>query len=542
MRDYKVKLCTFLGRQKNIQILHKYIWQGLKEGIIDEYHLFDFARNHEDHNFICDEFDILKKEFVGKIHLHYSVETKERLEKKEFGVDWKLFYSTLPLISDDNSIIIKCDDDILFIDLDGLRLACDVRWEDKESFLIHSNCVNNGVCSYYYRHKFPEIQKELEEFPVGGLIGPIFESPTLAAVMHSLFVSRMHLNLKKEGIHSNINYYREMDTFFYHRISINFIMMLGSDVKYIYEVSKNDEYELSCYLPEKLGRPNRIKGDFITSHYSYGMQEKVLSNRKDLMNLYDVLVKKYLEERQAGLQKRILTKWFPPIPRKSFIKTFKFPMTINNWWKTNSYYICTSDEKYYLTSHFDEDILKVVPSSENEKSIFSVDYLSWEKGELTEDTQSSEKVRIKLGLFYITQYSYIGHFRNERIFITTSKIDEEKDIYFDFQLEDVDIDNYSDDSSLEESFLIRFRKKNSKDLSKGSSKDSSNLYLNLNDKNDGIEISSRKKTWWKTKRPFWANSKTIEVIRFEKNRMFYYQNINTNEIHRPYYMGWGVEL
>ena len=530
IKSYKVKFCTFLGREKNISILHRYVLQGLEETIIDEYHMFDFARNLKDHDFICSEYTSMIKLYPGRVFIHYSVETKERLEKKDFGVDWKLFYSSLPLFCDDSSIIIKCDDDILFIDLDGLKSACDYRWEDKDSFLIHSNCINNGICSYYYKNKFPEIEKELEEFPVGGLIGPIFEKPTLAAVMHSLFICYLTKNFKKEGIHANINYYRDVDTFFYHRISINFIMMLGTDINHIFEVSKNDEYELSCYLPEKLGRPNRIKGDFITSHYSYNLQEKILSNRKDIIDLYDVLATKYLDERDKKMNERVLTKWFPPQRLASDnLKSFKMPMEITNWWRTDSYHICTSDERFYLTSHFKEDVLKVVPSSDLEKSIFKIEFQSWEKGELTEENSYSEKVRIKHGLFYITQFSYIGNFRNERIFLTTSKIDEEKDIYLEFMNTDgSDKQSVQSDKSDEEHFLIRFRKKK--------------LYLNVNSTNDGIEVTPKKKTWWKMKRPYWAGLDKISVTRFEENRIFYYQNVETNEIHRPYYMGWGLEL
>ena len=54
-----------------------------------------------------------------------------------------------------DSIIIKCDDDILFIDIHGLKNAIKQRKNDKKSFLIHSNCINNNICSYYQRNNFP---------------------------------------------------------------------------------------------------------------------------------------------------------------------------------------------------------------------------------------------------------------------------------------------------------------------------------------------------------------------------------------------------
>ena len=57
--NYITKICVFLGREKNMIILHKYIELGLQENILNQYHMFDFSRNIQDHIFIKEEYNRL---------------------------------------------------------------------------------------------------------------------------------------------------------------------------------------------------------------------------------------------------------------------------------------------------------------------------------------------------------------------------------------------------------------------------------------------------------------------------------------------------
>ena len=67
---FNVKFCVFLGREKNMKILHSYIELGLSNNIINEYHMFDFSRRHDDHNFILHEYKRLNILFLNKIFIH----------------------------------------------------------------------------------------------------------------------------------------------------------------------------------------------------------------------------------------------------------------------------------------------------------------------------------------------------------------------------------------------------------------------------------------------------------------------------------------
>ena len=269
-----VKFCVFAGRKKNIEILHKYIITLLKENIIQEYHIFDFTRNLNDKVFLMESYHNLKLIFNNKIFIHNS---ENKINNINQQYDWSPFYKTISKKNFyQNSIVIKCDDDILFIDINGLKNAISERKKDKKSFLIHSNCINNNICTYYHQDFFDSIKNNIKKYPDGGILGPTFENPIYSYIIQKDFLHNCYKNLQ------NIYSYYLKDIYINTRISINFILLNGEDCKYFKNTSINDEYELSSFYPEKLIRPNKIIGNFITCHYSYSMQEKLLSRKNDL--------------------------------------------------------------------------------------------------------------------------------------------------------------------------------------------------------------------------------------------------------------------
>lgn len=45
-------MVTFAGREKRMSVLSDYVHEMLKEGTIDEWHIWDFTRNESDRNFL----------------------------------------------------------------------------------------------------------------------------------------------------------------------------------------------------------------------------------------------------------------------------------------------------------------------------------------------------------------------------------------------------------------------------------------------------------------------------------------------------------
>jgi hypothetical protein len=482
-KDFIVKFCVFLGREKNMKILHYYLEEALKSNIINEYHMFDFSRNNNDHLFINNEFQRLKLLYNNKIYLHNYDNNEIILKKKRVKTDWNPFYKTISSWNE-NDVVIKCDDDILFIDINSLKNAIEDRINDKISFIIHSNCINNGVCAYYQRDLFPKLKNELSKYPSYGIMGILFEKPELAYVLHNQFSNDLLTNI------NNINKYILDDIYITSRISINFILINGCDLKYLENISTDDEYQVSSLLPEKLLRPNKIKGDLITSHLSYTFQDKILLNRSKLLHDYQKITEKY-SSRDIFIDFKKNFKLSPKIHLKNDI--FK----IESFFNENNFYIKCVNNNKYLYIDYEEDQLKL---SSEKKTIF----------EINDSKLNKNGIIIKLGIYFITYYSILGKFRNENIYIRYFKDEKEKEIIKEKSNEN----NY---------FYLKFAKYNN--------------YLSLKS-DDYIFISPKSEYKWIFEKV--ENKKYFYFKRILKNNKFYYINIENENIYTNYCLGWGI--
>ena len=477
----KIKFCVFVGREKNLRILHFYIELLLINNIIDEYHMFDFTRNKEDHIFVMTENNRLNNIYPDRIFIHnYESNNLCKVGKN----DWSPFYKFIPTITSDNDVIIKCDDDILFIDIFSLKNAINDRIKDKYSFLIHSNCINNGVCAYYQRHLYDKLKEHLKKYPTGGILGVLFEKPEIAYAIHNQFYNDLLLDI------NNINKYIIDDVYIKTRISINFILINGSDIKYLKDITTDDEYELSSFIPEKLLRPNKIKGDLITSHLSYIFQEKIILYHDNILNGYRKIMEKYKFDKE-------LIKIYNQIKLPNLICNFKNNIfKIKNWFNEKHYYIKNIETNKYLWIEYFKDEIKL---SDENKSIFEINCLD------------NNIIEIKLGIYNLTRYNIIGQFSNETILLKSLKDDTEKYII----KENIDKD----------SFYLKFKKYNN--------------YISYNNEFN-IEVTNSTKNRWIFEE-INIKDEYVECTRFEKNNKFYYKNIENNDLYTNHYLGWSID-
>lgn len=279
-QKYITHLCTFMGRRENVSILLKYIEQALRLNALDNYWMIDMTRCIEDHEYIYAEQQRLNELFPGRVHIYNREKRAEELKdpdaiKSGIG-SWSTFYKFLTQFTD-NDIIAKCDDDTLFIDVETLAHAFSFRADNKQPYLMHANCVNNGVAAYHQHHKRGGScweNPEVSVYPSCGLTGPLFSFPEIACDHHEQFtsdISDSKENLAKYKLYKN--------PLFTQRVSINFIFMLGSDRHSLSTIDLQDEYETSSKKPQAEDRPNCIIGDFIVAHHTYGVQEPVMEAR-----------------------------------------------------------------------------------------------------------------------------------------------------------------------------------------------------------------------------------------------------------------------
>ena len=476
-----VKFCVFAGRQKNMKILQSYIEILLKEKIINQYHIFDFSRNIHDKDFLYDSYKKFKSKFPKQVFIHnYQENDFKQLKQNQY--DWSPFYKTISTKKFyKNTIIIKCDDDILFIDILGLKKAIYDRKKDLKSFLIHTNCINNNICSYYHKTIFNDIKNELNIFPKGGILGPTFKNPFLAYNMHNSFTNDLILN-------NDVTKYYIPSFYLNHRISINFILINGEDCKYFKNTSYDDEYEISSYYPEKLNRPNKVFGYCICSHFSYSLQDKILSRNNNLINLYVKLSNTYLKNinYKHEINQSLLNKY-----KINYYGNNKF--YIKNW--IDEKFILKVNKKYFYIDYFDTKI----HLHNNKKTYFNIQFFQ------------NDIIEIHLGIYFLNRYHLNDDFKNRNLLLKLMYNNQENKI----KLINTNIKNQ---------YYMQFIK--------------SKLYISFNE--DQLTLTQQPKTTIEIIKIKKIYDK-IWVHRKIKNKKIYYKNLYNNHLYTNFYLGWGYE-
>lgn len=189
-----------------------------------------------------------------------------------------------------DAIFLKCDDDIVFLDIEQLSSFIEFRRRNPHYFVVSANVVNNGVCAYLQQAagSLPESLGEFEH-PPGGFGGTLWQSGERAIQLHRHFLQSAD---KRVPLASKIVEWNE-------RQSINFIAWMGRDLMHMgLSQPGDDERVLTVDLPQFLGRPCAIHSDFVVSHLSFGPQERGI-DFDPLVEDYDALMRSTLAHHEA---------------------------------------------------------------------------------------------------------------------------------------------------------------------------------------------------------------------------------------------------
>jgi len=195
---------------------------------------------------------------------------------------WKNYYSYYNDKKFENDIIIKCDDDIVFIDLYKLPKFIDfIRKNDYD--LVFANIINNGVSAYFQQNKYNLIPKEIMdlEYPPNGACGSLWESGKKAELLHDYFTK----NYKKFLDYEYNNEIIPINT----RFSINFFGYKGKNWHKIKDCYVDDECMLTIDYVSNRKFNNILYSDFYVSHLSYFMQNNSGINLNKLIDVYNEL-------------------------------------------------------------------------------------------------------------------------------------------------------------------------------------------------------------------------------------------------------------
>ena len=166
-----------------------------------------------------------------------------------------------------NDVILKCDDDIVYIDLNKLGEFIQFRRANTRYFLISANVVNNGVCAHMQQN-FGAIPRDVMtcELPPGGMCGSLWDSGAKAETLHRLFLHNPHAFFQSGP-----------EVLWNERVSINFIALLGRDLVHIPDVTSDDEHDLCYGVRKRAKKQNCIYPGFVVSHLSFYKQDSEMN-------------------------------------------------------------------------------------------------------------------------------------------------------------------------------------------------------------------------------------------------------------------------
>ena len=236
---------VFAGRERYMKVLIPYI----EKLNVDEVHIWDFTRNKSDAEYLqnsCKKFKLFSVKDKSTYSEYYDYYTKKRYPN--------------PL-----DVIVKCDDDIVFIDTDSFDAFIDMRRRDPTAFIYSANVVNNPVCTLVCGKKgLYEINENIRidtENDAEYYHGNFLKNPTE-------FIEKC----KKVGRLSELTLNSEK----YKRFNINFIAILAKDLD-IFEngyIREDDEVFLGTYGPHFYKRNVVIDVHFVVSHMAYFKQRE----------------------------------------------------------------------------------------------------------------------------------------------------------------------------------------------------------------------------------------------------------------------------
>ena len=262
-----VILTCFAGRRRYLEILCKYVDVLINKGLVDEFHVWDYTRDPDDAIWIgenCSRYKI------------FPVQDKST---------WKEYYMYYAKINypDPDTVLIKCDDDIVFIDVDQFQSFVDLRRSRSQYFIAYASIVNNKVPGIIQRHfgQWPDFSfEEVCNFMFSAEMCTrlhrwfLENSPKFLEISRTIPTPRRVCIVQKDP-----------DAL----VNINFFAILAKDLHLFEHCWERDEYDLSQRIPVFINRSNYIDPGFVVSHLSFTSQRKLGFDETDILKGYSDL-------------------------------------------------------------------------------------------------------------------------------------------------------------------------------------------------------------------------------------------------------------
>lgn len=271
INNHRIVVVTPAGRKEYLEILIPYILRD--SDIVDEYHLWANTDVTEDLNYI----ELMSKKYPNFIKVIYRDPSIPVPAARSLAI-FQFFKTCI----DENTIYIRLDDDIVFIEQDAIKKLALFRIENPKYFLVYGNIINNAICTHLHQRFGAVESEELATYDCTSPIG--WANGEFAEFVHHNFIRKFKI--------------RELDKFkfnvwelpYYERVSINVISWLGTEFnKFDGKVGNDEELWLSQIKPSEIKKMNCIYGQSLFSHYAFYTQRKYLEETS-ILQLYKHLV------------------------------------------------------------------------------------------------------------------------------------------------------------------------------------------------------------------------------------------------------------
>lgn len=260
-KDYKIVIVTPAGREKYLSIFKKHIYRKMEEGLVDGWQLWQNTVKPEDIAYLESmekENPKVKRFFVEGITNKYNF------------CDTLKSYMFFRNTHDDDTIYIRFDDDIVWIEEDGIKKIAQARIDHPDAFVIYPNIINSTIISTWHQ----DIGAlSLEAGKCNREYLDVF------AYTDSKLIDHIHNTFKKRYAEGSLTAYYLPSRYFtdYQKFSICSIAWWGKDHVTPTEL---EEAQMGYELPEKFQRPVYFVGDALMVHYSYHTQRDYLESCK----------------------------------------------------------------------------------------------------------------------------------------------------------------------------------------------------------------------------------------------------------------------
>lgn len=269
MKDnYKIVAFTPAGRNRYLEILYNYIKRDVDSGLIDEWNLWINTEDVVDIryiNFLKDENPWIK---TTKLKIKYN---------GIFSI-----YSFFSDCIDEDSIYVRFDDDIVWIENGGIEKLIDFRIKNEEYFLVFPCIINNAIVAHVLQKH--GVYKDMQ--PIN------YKCMDMEYLTKSYIATEQHKRLFNDIKNHDLSKYRFNKWEFKDRFSINCFAFFGKYFKtFGGEVGFDEEEWLSYIYPNHVQKNNCITSDCIVSHFSFSHQQELYANM-DLLYEYKKLCQK----------------------------------------------------------------------------------------------------------------------------------------------------------------------------------------------------------------------------------------------------------